>query len=134
QSAAVSTGLSYLSSALSSELQRTLISDLGVPIDYLDIRPGTLSTGTNATTGGAAQLAQVAAGWQVGRKWYLGLLTDVCTSGTTFYPSAEYRLNRPLRFKMAVEPTTTCTLSSFDPSASQKRYQFGLDVLWDLDY
>jgi hypothetical protein len=46
QSAALATGISYFSSALSSEIQRTLISDLGVPIDYLDIRPGTVSSGT----------------------------------------------------------------------------------------
>jgi translocation and assembly module TamB len=135
QSTALAAGLSYMSSALSSEIQRTLISDLGVPIDYLDIRPGTLSSGPATTTGGGAlQVAQVSAGWLVGRKWYLALLTDVCTSGTTFYPSAEYRLNRPLRFKLAVEPTTPCTLNTFDPSQSRKRYQVGVDVLWDLDY
>jgi translocation and assembly module TamB len=135
QSVALAAGLSYFSSALSSELQRTLISDLGVPIDYLDIRPGTVSSGgAIATSGGGSQLAQVTAGWQVGRKWYLALLTDVCTTGTTFYPSAEYRVNRPLRFKLAVEPTTPCTLNTFDPSQTRKRYQVGLDVLWDLDY
>jgi translocation and assembly module TamB len=134
QSTALAAGLSYMSSALSSEIQRTLISDLGVPIDYLDIRPGTLSSGPATATGGALQVAQVSAGWLVGRRWYLALLTDVCTSGTTFYPSAEYRLNRPLRFKMAVEPTTPCTLNTFDPSQSRKRYQVGVDVLWDLDY
>jgi translocation and assembly module TamB len=135
QSAALATGLSYFSSALSSEIQRTLISDLGVPIDYLDIRPGTVSSGTvSATSSGASQVAQVTAGWQVGRKWYLALLTDVCTSGTNFYPSAEYRLNRPLRFKLAVEPTTPCTINTFDPSQNRKRYQVGFDTLWSLDY
>ncbi|HEY7027942.1 MAG TPA: translocation/assembly module TamB domain-containing protein [Gemmatimonadales bacterium] len=135
QSAALATGISYFSSALSSEIQRTLISDLGVPIDYLDIRPGTVSSGSvSATSSGASQVAQVTAGWQVGRKWYLALLTDVCTSGTNFYPSAEYRLNRPLRFKLAVEPTTPCTINTFDPSQNRKRYQVGLDTLWSLDY
>ena len=135
QSAALATGISYFSSALSSEIQRTLISDLGVPIDYLDIRPGTVSSGTvSASSNGASQVAQVTAGWQVGRKWYLALLTDVCTSGTTFYPSAEYRLNRPLRFKLAVEPTTPCTINTFDQSQNRKRYQVGLDTLWSLDY
>ncbi|MGH7578671.1 MAG: translocation/assembly module TamB domain-containing protein, partial [Gemmatimonadales bacterium] len=34
------TGLAYFSSALSSELERTLIQDLGVPIDLIEIRPG----------------------------------------------------------------------------------------------
>jgi len=135
QSAALATGISYFSSALSSEIQRTLISDLGVPIDYLDIRPGTVSSGTvSASSSGASQVAQVTAGWQVGRKWYLALLTDVCTSGTNFYPSAEYRVNRPLRVKLAVEPTTPCTINTFDPSQNRKRYQVGLDTLWSLDY
>ena len=34
------TGLAYFSSALSSELERALIQDFGVPIDLIEIRPG----------------------------------------------------------------------------------------------
>ncbi len=42
---ALATTLSYFSSALSSELERTLIQDLGVPIDLIEIRPGIASRG-----------------------------------------------------------------------------------------
>ena len=40
QGNAVQTGLAYFSSALSSELERALIQDIGVPIDLIEIRPG----------------------------------------------------------------------------------------------
>jgi hypothetical protein len=40
QANALQTGLSYFSSARSSELERALIQDFGVPIDLIEIRPG----------------------------------------------------------------------------------------------
>jgi hypothetical protein len=132
--AALEAGLSYLSGALSSEIQRTLITDLGIPLDYLDIRTGSATFSNSSVSGSSTQVAQVSAGWQLGRKWFVALTADLCTSGTNFYPNAEYRLSRPVRFKASVEPTYPCTLGQVDASQSRKRYQVGFDVLWDREY
>ncbi len=134
QYAAVQAGLSYLSSALSSELQRSLISDLGVPIDYLDIRPGTAGTGSIAGQTGSAQVAQVAAGWQIGRRWFVELVADLCTNTQRFYPNAEFRMTRQIKIKTSVEPAYSCNAALTTPALSVNKYQVGLDVLWERDY
>ena len=63
---AIETGLAYFSSALSSELERALIQDIGIPIDLIEIRPG-VSSGP----AGTGSVTQLAAGWQIGRKTFL---------------------------------------------------------------
>jgi autotransporter translocation and assembly factor TamB len=134
QYAAVQAGVSYLASAFSSELQRTLISDLGVPIDFLDIRTGGAGTSAFGGQSGTAQVAQVAAGWQIGRKWFVSLVADLCTNTQRFYPNAEFRMSRQLRLKTSVEPAYTCQAAQFKPDLSTSKYQVGLDVLWDREY
>jgi len=134
QYAAVQAGVSYLTSAFSSELQRTLISDLGVPIDYLDIRTGGAGTTAIGGQSGSAQVAQVAAGWQIGRKWFVSLVADLCTNTQRFYPNAEFRMTRQLRLKTSVEPAYTCQAAQFKPELSTNKYQVGLDVLWEREY
>src|SRR6185436_19566128 len=47
-------------SFVAGELERTVVSDLGVPLDYFEIRPGEAS---NPFSG-----AQIAAGWAIGTK------------------------------------------------------------------
>lgn len=132
--AAVQASLGYLSSALSSELQRSLISDLGVPIDYLDIRPGSAGTGTISGQSGSAQVAQVAAGWQIGRRWFVELVADLCTNAQRFYPNAEFRMTRQLRLKTSVEPAYSCQVALNSPTYSVNKYQVGLDLLWEREY
>ncbi len=134
QYAAVQAGVSYLTSAFSSELQRTLISDLGVPIDYLDIRAGTTGGTGIGGPNGSAQVAQVAAGWQIGRKWFVALVADLCTNAQRFYPNAEFRMSRQLRLKTSVEPAYTCQAAQLNPALSVNKYQIGLDLLWDREY
>ncbi len=134
QYAAVQAGLTYLSSALSSELQRTLISDLGVPIDFIDIRTGGAGTVGLSSQSGSAQVAQVAAGWQIGRRWFVTLVADLCTNAQRFYPSAEFRISRGLRLKASVEPTYSCQAAVINPALSTNKYQVGLDVLWEREY
>ncbi len=134
QYAAVQTGLSYLSSALSTELQRSLISDLGVPIDYIDIQAGGAGAAGIGGQAGTAQVAQVAAGWQIGRRWFVTLVADLCTNAQRFYPNAEFRMSRQLRLKTAVEPAYSCQVALNQPSLSLNKYQVGLDVLWEREY
>lgn len=133
QYAAVQAGLSYLSSALSSEIQRSLISDLGVPIDYLDIKTGGAGAGLAGQTG-SAQIATVAAGWQIGRRWFVGVVADLCTNTRRFYPNAEYRMSRQLKLKSSIEPAYSCQVALNQPALSVNKYQVGLDLLWDREY
>ncbi len=133
QYAAVQAGLSYLSSALSSEIQRSLITDLGVPIDYLDIKTGGAGAGLAGQTG-SAQVATVAAGWQIGRRWFVSVVADLCTNTQRFYPNAEYRVSRQVKLKTSVEPAYSCQVALNQPALSVNKYQVGLDLLWDREY
>lgn len=134
QYAAVQAGLSYLTSAFSSEIQRALISDLGVPIDFIDIRTGAGGSVGLAGQSGSAQLAQVAAGWQIGRRWFVTLVADLCTNTQRFYPNAEFRMTRELRLKSSVEPSYSCQVALNQPALSVNKYQVGLDLLWEREY
>lgn len=124
QSAALATGLEYVSSALSGEVQRALVSNLGVPIDYLLIRPG------------IAGLTQVSAGWQVGNRWFVAFSAGVCT-GAVFTPrnigaSIEYRFRPRWRAQLVTEPVQSCSVTN--PLVVTTRYQFGTDVLWEREW
>jgi autotransporter translocation and assembly factor TamB len=133
---AVQLGLTYLSSALTSELQRALVSDLGVPIDYLDIRPGGAGSGTASAAGqgASAQVAVVSAGWHLGRRWFVTVVADLCTNQQRFYPNVEYRVTRELRIKTAVEPSYSCQVAVNQANLTGTKYQVGLDLLWKRDY
>ncbi|MEP6572265.1 MAG: translocation/assembly module TamB domain-containing protein [Gemmatimonadota bacterium] len=133
QATALQTAVSYLSSALSSELQRTLITDLGIPLDYIEIRPGTSSAGS---VGSQLQVAQFAAGWQIGRKWFLKVNADLCTNRTQFYPDAEFRISNEFTLKASIEPTQSCSYNRIFGGAalSSVKYQVGFDLLWDREY
>ncbi|TFG51774.1 MAG: translocation/assembly module TamB, partial [Gemmatimonadales bacterium] len=131
---AVQLGLTYLSSALTSELQRALVSDLGVPIDYLDIRPGGTGTASAMGSGTSAQVAVVSAGWHLGRRWFVTVVADLCTNQQRFYPNVEFRITRELRVKTAVEPSYSCQVAVNQANLTGTKYQVGLDLLWKRDY
>ncbi|HET7239573.1 MAG TPA: translocation/assembly module TamB domain-containing protein, partial [Gemmatimonadales bacterium] len=135
QSNAVLTGLAYFSSALSSELERALIQDFGVPIDLIEIRPGVSPTGEGDVP------TQVAAGWQIGRKSFLTFNAGFCPdfsqfSTRNFGASFEFRFSREWRFMSSVEPTyQSCSGSTFtNPFLSNNRYQIGTDILWEREF
>ena len=135
QSNAVLTGLAYFSSALSSELERALIQDFGVPIDLIEIRPGVSASGEGDVP------TQIAAGWQIGRKTFLTFNAGFCPdfsqfSSRNFGASFEFRFNREWRFMSSVEPTyQSCSGSTFtNPFLSNNRYQIGTDILWEREF
>ncbi|HEU4570026.1 MAG TPA: translocation/assembly module TamB domain-containing protein [Gemmatimonadales bacterium] len=139
QRAAVTAGVSYLAAALSSELERTLVSDLGVPVDYVQIRPGG-AVGSGFLTGADAGLATVTAGWQLGRRTFVSLNAGICTniselSYRNFGASLEQRLHKDWRATLSVEPVVTCTTGTATTTlATSSPYQLGLDLLWDREY
>jgi translocation and assembly module TamB len=130
----LATGLAYFSSALSSELERALIQDIGVPIDLIEIRPGVSS----GTTGGYTQLA---AGWQIGRKTFLTFNAGFCPDfSQALYrnlgASLEFRFSREWRLQSNVEPTIqSCTSAArFTTLTSDNPYQVGFDILWEREF
>jgi hypothetical protein len=135
QTQALNLGLAYVSSAVSSELQRTLITDLRVPVDYIELRPGTAGGAYGSSTA-----TQLAAGWQIGRKSFLTFSAGICTTGgQTSYKnigaSFEYRFGRGWRFLASFEPSTSCTVDQqTSPLTTNDRYQAGLDFLWEQEF
>jgi translocation and assembly module TamB len=127
------TGLAYLSSALGSELERTLIQDLGVPIDLIEIRPGTQTAASTSPT-------QLAAGWQLGRRTFVTFNAGFCPdfsqiSARNLGAGLEFRFSKEWRLQSAVEPTIqACGSGAVIPLDSRNRYQIGTDILWEREF
>jgi hypothetical protein len=135
QQQALNLGLAYVSSAVTSELQRMLITDLRVPVDYIELRPGTAGGAYGSSTA-----TQLAAGWQIGRKTFLTFSAGICTTGgATSYKnigaSFEYRFARGFRFLASFEPSASCTADQqAAPITTNDRYQAGFDFLWEQEF
>jgi translocation and assembly module TamB len=133
ESNALETGLSYFSSALSSELERALIQDLGVPLDLIEIRPG-VSRGR-----GAQSLTQLAAGWQLGNKTFLTLNAGFCPENlgqfdySNLGASLEFRFSREWSLQTSVEPTLQSCRRDFGISTTNT-YQIGSDIRWEREF
>lgn len=133
QSNALETGLAYFSSALSSELERALIQDLGVPLDLIEIRPG-VATGSRTTT-----LTQLAAGWQVGDKTFLTLNAGFCPENlgqftyTNLGASLEFRFSHEWSLLTSIEPTFQSCRRDFGVVINNP-YQIGSDIRWEREF
>ena len=122
-----------LASAFAGELERTFVSDLGVPLDYFEIRPGDPN---NPFSG-----AQVAAGWAIGGKTFLVLNAGFCSPNqsnqsarlaNTFGASLQYRFSPEWRTEASVEPVRSCGIASItQPPVSR---QVGFDLFWERRY
>ena len=96
-----------LTSALSSDVERALVNDMGLPVDLIEIRP-VLAGGTRNFS--ALQL------------------------GAGFGASVDYRLTRDWRLQTSFEPTYQgCgrNLGQFGPTTT---YQVGFDALWEREF
>ncbi|HZA97373.1 MAG TPA: hypothetical protein VE399_01260, partial [Gemmatimonadales bacterium] len=124
---------SYFSSALSSELERALIQDLGVPLDLIEIRPG-VSYGRSTQA-----LTQLAAGWQLGSKTFLTLNAGFCPenlgqfSYNNLGASLEFRFSREWSLQTSVEPNLqSCRQDFLNPTSNS--YQIGSDIRWEREF
>jgi translocation and assembly module TamB len=135
QGGALQASLAYFSSALSSELERALIQDIGVPIDLIEIRPGVATTPS-----GGGTLTQLAAGWQIGNKTFLTLNAGFCPdfsqlSYKNLGASVEFRFSREWKLQSSVEPTIqSCNSFVTTNRLSTNPYQIGLDILWEREF
>ncbi|HKT59904.1 MAG TPA: translocation/assembly module TamB domain-containing protein [Gemmatimonadales bacterium] len=135
QGGALQTGLAYFSSALSSELERALIQDIGVPIDLIEIRPGVANTPT-----GGGTFTQLAAGWQIGSKTFVTFNAGFCPdfsqlSYKNLGASLEFRFSREWKFQSSFEPTVqSCNAFVTSNRLNTNPYQIGLDILWEREF
>jgi autotransporter translocation and assembly factor TamB len=118
-------------SLLSGELERTLVSDLGIPLDYVEIRPG---ASTDPFSG-----VQLAVGRQLGRKTFLVVNAGFCQGRAvdvtnTIGLSLQFRLTPEFRTEASFEPVRVCSTDLLDTQAANSLRQVGLDLIWERRY
>jgi TamB, inner membrane protein subunit of TAM complex len=133
-----SVAASLASTVLSSELQRSLISDVGLPVDLVEIRPGFFQGNSLFATGGT--VTTLALGRQLGNRLFATINLGSCLR-TGDYLNArylgatlEYRLHRSLKLQVAAEPVQSCLTQAASTLVTPSRYQFGADLRWDREY
>ncbi len=117
-------------SLLAGELERTVVSDLGVPLDYFEIRPG---DPTNQFSG-----TQLAAGWAMGAKTFLVLNAGFCSNRTQarftkmLGATLQFRFSPEWRTEASFEPVRNCVV---DPELNTTvQRQVGFDLFWERRY
>jgi translocation and assembly module TamB len=120
-------------SLLAGELERTFVSDLGVPLDYFEIRPG---DPTNPLYG-----ARLAAGWAIGAKTFLVVNAGLCQQylkqgniANSLGATLQFRFSPEWRTETSVEPVGSCLLGGPTNSGITSTRQLGLDVFWERRY
>lgn len=119
-------------SALASvygELERTLVSDLGVPLDYVEIRPSNPAAPWEGT--------RFAAGWQLGEKTFLVLKAGFCAGQQievtkALGASLQFRISPEVRAEASFEPVFLCGATG--QTAISQNQQAGFDLLWERRY
>jgi autotransporter translocation and assembly factor TamB len=118
-------------SVLSGELERTLVSDLGIPLDYVEIRPGASSDPFSGV--------QLAVGRQLGDKTFLVVNAGFCQGRAldvtnTIGLSLQYRLTPEFRTEASFEPVRSCSTDLLDLQSSSSLRQVGFDLIWERRY
>ncbi|HEX9611871.1 MAG TPA: translocation/assembly module TamB domain-containing protein [Gemmatimonadales bacterium] len=116
--------------SLYGEFERAIVSDLGVPLDYLEIRPIDPSN--------PRQGIRFAAGWQVGDKTFLVVKGGFCegdqqrnTRSSTIGVGLQFRLSPEWRAEASVEPPLECGVAR---PLLRETQQVGFDLFWERRY
>jgi translocation and assembly module TamB len=115
------------------ELGHGLVSTLGLPVDYLAIRPGAVRQGDPF----GFLSTRLEAGTQIGDRTFVTLNAGLCEVRTSQLvgASVEYRLNPHWTIEASLEPLVVAcragALSSPQTSTTAK-YQVGVDLFWQL--
>jgi len=132
-------GLAFASSALSSELQRALISDIGLPFNIIEIRSPLATSGFIGGT--TSSPWQFAVGKALTEKLFVTANAGFCLgsgqgafSAQNLGASLEYRFRRSLQVRLIAEPVQTCLVTGVNIFGTTRRYQFGAELRWDRDY
>ncbi len=118
-------------SVLSGELERTIVSDLGVPVDYVEIRPG----GQNDPLAGV----QLAVGRQLGPKTFLVVDAGFCEGRpvalrNTLGLSLQFRISPEWRTEASFEPIRVCSDPLAESQPGNVVRQAGFDLFWEKRY
>ena len=114
------------------EFERAIVSDLGVPLDYVEIRPVNPWSPLEGT--------RFAAGLQVGRKTFVVLKGGFCQVGrqqaSALGASLQFRMSPEWRAEASFEPVFDCAPgeASTTPTTGPTRQQVGLDLFWERRY
>ncbi|HYT05910.1 MAG TPA: translocation/assembly module TamB domain-containing protein [Gemmatimonadales bacterium] len=119
-------------SVLSGEIEQTIVSG-GVPVDYVEIRPG--GGGQGAPLLGW----QFAVGRQLGPKTFLVVNAGFCEGrqvavGNTLGLSLQFRISPEWRTEASFEPVLTCGDPATEGIGATLPRQVGLDLFWEKRY
>jgi hypothetical protein len=119
-------------SVLSGEIEQTIVSG-GVPVDYVEIRPG------GAVPGDPLQGWQFAVGRQLGPKTFLVVNAGYCGTGQLAVTNAlgvsmQYRVSSEWRTEASFEPVLSCSVTPEGGLAYALPRQVGLDLFWEKRY
>ncbi len=124
--------------AVSGQIERSLITDLGVPLDFVQIRPGDVSV--LGARGSFLAGTEIAVGKQVtvlGLPTFFTLSPRLCQAQTWSLNdvgwSAELRLSRPWLFAVSRDPVGPCS-GLLGPTGTVSRTQLGVDLFWERIY
>jgi len=116
-----------LAGIAAGQLEQTLVADLGLPLDYIAIRPG--------TAGDVLGTMRVEAGTQIGERTFLTLAAPLCEvrrglSSQLFGATVAYQLGGRWRAQASIEPLLQeCRALGVAPRPSTP-YQIGVDLFW----
>jgi len=119
-------------SVLSGEIEQTIVSG-GVPVDYVEIRPG------GGGQGAPLSSWQFAVGRQLGAKTFLVLNAGFCEGRqvsvrNTPGLSLQFRISPEWRTEASFEPVQTCADPSTESQGGTVPRQVGLDLFWEKRY
>jgi hypothetical protein len=121
----VEENLASLSSQISGSLGGQLIADLGIPLDFLEVRPQFGAQGLEAT--------EIAFGRQIGDRWFLTVSPRLCRKQAftlqNLGGSLEFRLAQHWSLLASADPVRTCSLSGTGSFGAQ--LQLGIDMQWE---
>src|SRR5438309_107438 len=127
--------LAVLQSALailSGEIEQTIVSG-GVPVDYVEIRPGGGGQGT------ALAPWNVAVGRQLGPKTFLVVNAGFCSGGQAGVQnmlglSLQFRISPEWRTEASFAPVQTCVIDAPGTPGNTVPRQVGLELFWERRY
>ena len=119
--------VSLLGSAIGG-VGQALVSELGLPLSYLTIVPGSVTTSAGVAS------TRIEAGVQVGNRTFLTLNAGLCEVLANQLPGAglEYRFSARWTLAAAFEPVVQVCGTAASLAGVTARYQFGLDLNWQM--
>ncbi len=117
---------------LSGEIEQTIVSG-GVPVDYVEIRPG------GGGQGDPLLGWQLAVGRQLGPKTFLVVNAGFCEGRqigvrNTLGLSLQFRISPEWRTEASFEPVQTCGDPALETQGNTVPRQVGLDLFWEKRY